>query len=69
MKQLLDTGFKNWSKQEFQDLVSGLEKYEQTNYERLQEVVKSKSVEEVKEYLDMFWVRIEYLSDKDKLKK
>ncbi|CAD8176649.1 unnamed protein product [Paramecium octaurelia] len=68
-KQLLETGFKNWNKQEFSDFITANEKYGKDAYEKIQEFVKSKTLDEVKAYAQAFWERIDGLSEKDKIVK
>ncbi|CAD8072522.1 unnamed protein product [Paramecium sonneborni] len=68
-KKLLETGFKNWNKQEFQDFITANEKYGKDAYEKIQEVIKTKTVDEIKAYAQAFWERIDGLSEKDKIVK
>jgi SWI/SNF-related matrix-associated actin-dependent regulator of chromatin subfamily A member 5 len=66
--ELLATGFKNWSRTDFNEFVTGCEKYGRKNYEEIARVVK-KSVEEITKYSSVFWERIDELNEKDKILK
>lgn len=55
---LLKTGFKNWSKTDFGNFLIGSEKYGRDNISDISKHV-SKSYDEVKEYHQVFWERID----------
>lgn len=68
--ELSATGFPEWTRQEFTDFLLGSEKYGRNDITYIQEVVKTKTVEQVKAYKMSFWSRgIEGLADRDKIAK
>ena len=38
-ERLLDTGFKNWTKNDYLNFISGCEKYGRTNYDKISKKV------------------------------
>lgn len=68
LEQLLNTGFQ-WSRKEYQGFLKGSELYGKLDYQLISEIVGTKTPEQVKEYADVFWIRIDELSDKDRILK
>ena len=60
------TGFATWTRQEFNDFIIGSEKYGRNNAEAIQDVIKTKSVEEVATFMEAFWSRLVELTERDK---
>jgi SWI/SNF-related matrix-associated actin-dependent regulator of chromatin subfamily A member 5 len=65
---LLATGFRDWSKQDFNNFITGSEKYGRKNFEQISQIV-GKSQQEVEKYSIVFWARVEELSEKDRILK
>lgn len=66
MKLLGNTGFSNWEKSEYENLISFLEKNGAVNdnlIDELNDEIPTKSKEEIKEYLSIFWKRAKDLPD------
>lgn len=59
--ELLDQGFSEWSKREFNLFIKGCENFGRFNFEEIAEEIGSKTVDEVKAYAKVFWERIESL--------
>ncbi|CAG9335654.1 unnamed protein product [Blepharisma stoltei] len=54
-KELLNEGFANWTKREFNSFITGCEIYGKENFEEIQEEVGTKTLKEVKKYAKAFW--------------
>lgn len=67
-QQLLETGFKNWNKTDFNSFITGSEKFGRNNLKEIAKAV-GKDLDEVEEYHKVFWERINELSEKDKIAK
>ena len=63
LKNLLSTGFPNWEKKEYEIFINALEYIPKDDIERLAKEIPTKSFEEVKDYCENFWARIEEFSD------
>jgi len=63
LKNLLSTGFPNWEKKEYEALLNTLEKVPKDNIELIAKDIPTKTVEEVKDYCDTFWSRINEFQD------
>ncbi len=64
----MKTGFKDWTKQDFNNFITGCEKYGRKNIEMIAQIVK-KTEAEVEVYSAVFWERIDELSEKDRILK
>lgn len=60
-EELLDQGFSEWSKREFNLFIKGCENFGRLNFEEIAEEIESKTVDEVKTYAKVFWERVESL--------
>ena len=69
LKELLNTGFPNWEKREYEAFINSLEVIPKENIELIAKNIPSKTVEEVKAYCDNFWGRIEEFSDGQRIMK
>ena len=67
-ESLLETGYKNWSKTDFNNFISASEKYGRNSINEISKVV-GKNAEEVKAYHQTFWNRIDELSEKERILK
>ena len=63
LKNLLSTGFPNWEKKEYEIFINALEYIPKDDIERLAKEIPTKTSEEIKEYCENFWARIEEFSD------
>lgn len=63
MNLILSTGFPNWSQEEFRKFLNALKENDSTDYEKLQQLIESKSVEEIKDYSKTFWKKKGEFSD------
>ena len=66
--ELMQTGFREWSKQDFNSFITGNEKYGRKNTEQIAALV-GKSQAEVEKYSAVFWARLEELSEKERIMK
>jgi hypothetical protein len=57
-EELLATGFRDWSKQDFNNFVTGNEKYGRKNFEQISQLV-GKPQKEVEKYAEVFWARVD----------
>ncbi|CAG9309931.1 unnamed protein product [Blepharisma stoltei] len=58
-KELLNEGFANWTKREFNSFISGCEIYGKDELDRIQEEVGTKTLKEIKKYSKAFWQHYE----------
>jgi len=65
---LLDTGL-DWSRKEYLAYLRGCELYGKEAYKLIADVIATKSEDEVKEYAQVFWSRLDELTDKEKILK
>ena len=63
LKNLLNTGFPNWEKKEYEIFINALEYIPKEDIEKLAKEIPTKTLEEVKAYCENFWGRIEEFSD------
>ena len=55
LSRLLQEGFDKWKKGEYSLFVQGCMEYGSEEYEKIAELIQTKTVEEVKEYAAVFW--------------
>ncbi|BGP31421.1 chromatin remodeling complex Adenosinetriphosphatase [Rhodotorula toruloides] len=65
--ELRELGFDNWHKREFQAFIRGMELYGRDNYELIHRDLPTKTIEEIKEYADVFWTRYQEIEDHERL--
>lgn len=66
--RLMDLGFTNWTKNDFNAFLRGNEKYGRTSLENITRKVKTKTLEEVEAYSKRFWILIDELEESEKIK-
>jgi SWI/SNF-related matrix-associated actin-dependent regulator of chromatin subfamily A member 5 len=66
--EILATGFRDWNKLDFNNFITGNEKYGRKNFEQISQLV-GKSQLDVEKYSLIFWARIDELSEKDRILK
>ncbi|XP_015750063.1 PREDICTED: SWI/SNF-related matrix-associated actin-dependent regulator of chromatin subfamily A member 5-like, partial [Acropora digitifera] len=66
-EQLLQEGFTNWSKREFNQFIKACEKYGRDDLDNICQDVEGKMPEEVRAYAAVFWERKEEITDIEKL--
>eukprot|EP00914_Ancora_sagittata_P003160 GHVO01006530.1.p1 GENE.GHVO01006530.1~~GHVO01006530.1.p1 ORF type:complete len:422 (+),score=93.68 GHVO01006530.1:458-1723(+) len=65
---LLDEGFSEWTRKDFQSFIRGCELYGRESFDKIcDELGGSKTKEEVMRYSDVFWRRLNELTDSDKI--
>ena len=62
-EKLLDGGFSNWNRRDFQAYCRACEKFGRADPEGMAEEIEGKTVEEVKAYNEVFWKRYEEVSE------
>ncbi|KAG1145180.1 hypothetical protein G6F37_008896 [Rhizopus arrhizus] len=62
-KTLYTKGFSNWSKKDFATFINACAKYGRDNYEAITSDLENKTLDEVKEYVKVFWQRYKEISD------
>ncbi|KAF2130418.1 hypothetical protein P153DRAFT_314292 [Dothidotthia symphoricarpi CBS 119687] len=62
-ERLLEKGFPEWSKRDFQAFLRGSGKYGRTNYEAIAEEVGEKTTEEIADYAKVFWKKYKTLDN------
>lgn len=66
-QRLLDEGFGDWTKRDFQQYIKALEKYgRDSDIEQYAQVIDSKSVDDIKEYHNVFMKRYREIDNIDK---
>jgi len=55
---LQETGLKEWTKLDFNNFITGCEKYGRNNFEQIAQIV-GKTIADVQGYGEVFWARIE----------
>ncbi|VDP05105.1 unnamed protein product [Soboliphyme baturini] len=65
---LLQQGFSNWNRRDFQQFIKANEKYGRSDIESISHEVEGKTPEEVKAYAKVFWNRYHELGDVDRVK-
>lgn len=63
MEQLLNEGFNNWNKRDFQQFCKLCEKYGRDDIQNISREMESKTPAEVKAYADTFWSRSDEISN------
>jgi len=66
-ENLLNQGFVNWSKRDFNQFIKACEKYGRDDIESISKDVEGKTPDEVKQYSSAFWERCNELTDIDKI--
>ncbi|CAH3022601.1 unnamed protein product [Porites evermanni] len=66
-EQLLQEGFTNWSKREFNQFIKACEKYGREDLDNICQDVEGKTPEEVRAYATVFWERKDEMTDIDKI--
>ncbi|CAH3039125.1 unnamed protein product, partial [Porites lobata] len=66
-EQLLQEGFTNWSKREFNQFIKACEKYGRDDLDNICQDVEGKTPEEVRAYATVFWERKDEMTDIDKI--
>lgn len=68
-EKLLKTGFDDWSQKEFKNLLTFIVKFGKENYEEIADNMRSKDADEVREYCEVLYSRLEddYLDDSKKI--
>jgi SWI/SNF-related matrix-associated actin-dependent regulator of chromatin subfamily A member 5 len=61
--RLLDKGFPEWNKRDFQQFLNGSAKHGRTNYEGIAEEVDGKNAEEIAAYAKVFWKKYKTLDN------
>mmetsp|Transcript_22804 Transcript_22804/g.58023 ORF Transcript_22804/g.58023 Transcript_22804/m.58023 type:complete len:1052 (-) Transcript_22804:484-3639(-) len=66
---LLQQGFTNWSRKDFNAFVRACEKYGRQHYAQIAAEIEGKTEEDVRKYSDVFWERFRELNDWEKVLK
>ncbi|KAG9509927.1 putative global transcription activator SNF2L1, partial [Fragariocoptes setiger] len=66
-EELLNDGFTNWTRRDFNQFIKANERYGRDEYEAISKEVEGKTPEEVIEYANVFWERFTELTDCDKI--
>ncbi|CAG2240145.1 ISWI [Mytilus edulis] len=66
-EDLLQQGFTNWSKRDFNQFIKANEKYGRDDLDSISRDVEGKTAEEVMEYARVFWERCNELQDIEKI--
>ncbi|KAG2445911.1 hypothetical protein HXX76_000514 [Chlamydomonas incerta] len=66
-EKLLEEGFKEWTKRDFNAFVRACEKYGRENIPQIAAEVDGKTEDEVREYAKVFWQRYRELADYEKV--
>lgn len=66
-EELLNEGFTNWSKRDFNQFIKANEKYGRDDLDSIARDVEGKTPDEVMEYSGVFWERCNELQDIDKI--
>lgn len=62
-ERLIEKGFPEWNKRDFQQFLNGSAKYGRTNYEGISEEVDGKNPDEIAEYAKIFWKKYKTLEN------
>ena len=62
-ERLIEKGFPEWNKRDFQQFLNGSAKYGRTNYDGIAEEVDGKTAEEIAEYAKVFWKKYKTLDN------
>ena len=63
---MLSSGFRNWSKSDFQNFISANERYGRDNIEDISKAI-GKSVQDVEIYSKVFWEKATELSEYERI--
>ncbi|GAA6036132.1 hypothetical protein JCM8097_006631 [Rhodosporidiobolus ruineniae] len=66
-EELMQLGFVDWTKREFQAFVRGMEMYGRDDYEAIHRELPSKTVQEIKTYAETFWERYTELEESERI--
>lgn len=66
-EELLQQGFTNWTRRDFNQFIKANEKYGRDDLENIAKEVEGKTSEEVMEYAQVFWDRCNELTDCDRI--
>jgi len=66
---LLESGFTNWDRRDYQKVCQALEMYPREECEAIASHIGTKTAEEVEKYLKVFFEKIETLNDYTNIKK
>nr|XP_058962907.1 SWI/SNF-related matrix-associated actin-dependent regulator of chromatin subfamily A member 5-like [Pocillopora verrucosa] len=66
-EQLLQEGFTNWSKREFNQFIKACEKYGRDDLDNICQEVEGKTPDEVRAYSAVFWERKDEMTDIEKI--
>jgi len=66
-EEMLTQGFTNWSKRDFNAFIRGSEKFGRGDCTAIAQEVEGKTLAEIKEYHDVFWVRYKELTDWERI--
>ncbi|XP_071951063.1 SWI/SNF-related matrix-associated actin-dependent regulator of chromatin subfamily A member 5-like [Antedon mediterranea] len=66
-EKLLEQGFTNWSKRDFNQFIKANEKYGRDDLDSISREIEGKTPEEVQEYMAVFWERCRELTDIDRI--
>ena len=59
--ELLEQGFSDWTKREFNDFIKGCETFGRTDIKQISEEIETKTAQEVTDYATVFWDSIDSL--------
>jgi SWI/SNF-related matrix-associated actin-dependent regulator of chromatin subfamily A member 5 len=62
-ERLIEKGFPEWNKRDFQQFLNGSAKYGRTNYDGIAEEVDGKTAEEIADYAKVFWKKYKTLDN------
>jgi len=65
-EELLKDGLSNWSRREFQQFIKANEKYGRADLENIARDIDTRTSDEVHEYSNIFWERLEELTDHER---
>ena len=65
--RMLKMGFQNWSKGEYSLLSKSMRLFGRSDYTKLANYIQTKTADEVKEYLSVFWQRVHEISNANQL--
>lgn len=66
-EKLLEEGFTNWSKRDFNQFVKACEKYGRDDIDNIAQEIEGKTPDEVRAYYEVFWERKDELQDLEKI--
>ncbi|GAA5829787.1 hypothetical protein JCM11251_007878 [Rhodosporidiobolus azoricus] len=66
-EELKHLGFDSWTKREFQAFMRGMETYGRKNFEGIHRELTTKTIDEIKEYSEVFWDRYQEIEEHERL--